>query len=339
MARPNKPWFWEARGVWACTINGKRKVLAKGKSARKEAYRQYLTLADRASDEKTTRSSVGAICDHFMQHARSTLKPNTVRNHEAYSVAFCNTLEDRDANAIQPRHVLEFLNAHQGWGPTSRSHAVKCIKRVWAWALEQGYITLNLLKPMKKQREHVRSEIPDDREMARFVASANPAFRELLTFLGLTGCRPGEAAMMEKRHVDLANREVRFKKGEDKTSGKTDRPRVIHLCDEAYRIVSKLAAIHETGPLFRNMRGNRWTKDAMHCAAMQARKKAGIEGNLAVTYAVRHQYITTALARGVPIAVVAELVGNSPEMIAKVYSHISEKKALLLEAANMVRPN
>lgn len=339
MARPNKPWFWEARGVWACTINGKRKVLAKGRIARKEAYRQYLLLADRASDEKTARSSVDAICDHFMQHARSTLKPNTVRNHEAYSVAFCKTLSDRDANAIQPRHVLEFLNAHHGWGPTRRSHAVKCIKRVWAWALEQGYITLNQLKPMKKQRECVRSEIPDDREMARFVSSANPAYRELLTFLGLMGCRPGEAAMIESRHVDLENSEVWFKIGEDKTSGKTGKPRVIHLIPEALTMVKRLCNLYPSGPLFRNMKGNRWTKDAMHCAALQARKEAGIEGNLAVTYAMRHQYITTALARGVPIAVVAELVGNSPEMIARVYSHISEKKALLLEAANQVRPS
>ena len=171
------------------------------------------------------------------------------------------------------------------------------IKRAWNWAESEGHITLNQLRPMKRPRKLRREEIPDDREMARFVASANPAFRELLTFLGLTGCRPGEAAMMEKRHVDLENREVRFKIGEDKTSGKTDRPRVIHLCDEAYEIVSKLAATHDTEPLFKNTKGNRWTKDAMHCATLQSSRRLHIEGNLAVTYAMRHQYITTALAR------------------------------------------
>ena len=35
-----------------------------------------------------------------------------------------------------------------------------------------------------------------------------------------------------------------------------------------------------------------------------------------------------------PIATVAEMTGTSPEMIAKVYSHLSDKKALLLKAAN-----
>jgi hypothetical protein len=44
------------------------------------------------------------------------------------------------------------------------------------------------------------------------------------------------------------------------------------------------------------------------------------------------------LAQGVPIALVAEMCGTSAEMIAKVYSHISEKKALILEAASIARP-
>jgi hypothetical protein len=38
------------------------------------------------------------------------------------------------------------------------------------------------------------------------------------------------------------------------------------------------------------------------------------------------------------MALVAEMCGTSAEMIAKVYSHISEKKALLLEGASIVGP-
>ena len=53
---------------------------------------------------------------------------------------------------------------------------------------------------------------------------------------------------------------------------------------------------------------------------------------------MRHQYITDALARGMPIALVAEMTGTSAEMIPKVYSHVSEKKSLLKDAVNQVRP-
>jgi hypothetical protein len=33
------------------------------------------------------------------------------------------------------------------------------------------------------------------------------------------------------------------------------------------------------------------------------------------------------------------MVGNSHEIIAKMYSHLSDKQALLMEAANVVRPS
>lgn len=139
---------------------------------------------------------------------------------------------------------------------------------------------------------------------------------------------------MQQHHVDLANQEVRFKIGEDKTSGKTGRPGVIHLNDTALAIFRSLIALHPSGPLFRNSRGKPWTENSINCAARKAREKAGLLDNLAVAYAMRHQYITDAFVRGVPIALVAEMCGTSPEMIAKVYSHVSKKKSLLMDAVN-----
>jgi integrase len=139
--------------------------------------------------------------------------------------------------------------------------------------------------------------------------------------------------------LDLDNREVRFKIGEDKTSGKIGKPRVIHLNDTALAMVKSLAILYPTGPLLRNSRGKPWNRYSINRAVRKARVKAGLQDSLAVAYAIRHQYITDALARGVPIALVAEMCGTCPEMIARVYSHISEKKALLLEAANRVRPS
>jgi hypothetical protein len=49
--------------------------------------------------------------------------------------------------------------------------------------------------------------------------------------------------------------------------------------------------------------------------------------------------MTDALARGVSIAIVAQVTGTSAEMIARVCSNVSEKKTLLMGALNMVRPS
>ena len=139
----------------------------------------------------------------------------------------------------------------------------------------------------------------------------NPALRQLFMFMRETGCRPGEASMIQKHHVDLNNREIRFKIGEDKTSGKTGKPRIIDLNDAALSMVASLIVVHPVGPIFRDSQGKPWNKDSINCAVRRARFKAGLHDNLAVAYAFRHQHITDALAKGVPIAIVAEMTGTS----------------------------
>jgi len=338
MARPSKPWYWKARDAWFVNIKGKRHLLARGKSNRANAYREFLRLTERHDPGVASTSSAEWVCKMFITHAGAHLKPRTVEGYAMFVTPFGQHFPDIDANAIMPKHVTEFLSEHPNWNCTTRYSAIKAIKRAWSWALAEGHITVNQLRPMKRPRQLRRDVIPDDKEIAAFITAANPAFRQLLTFMRETGCRPGEATMMQKYHVDLENREVRFRIGEDKTSGKTGKPRVIHLNDTALAMVISLMAVYPAGPLFRNSRGKPWNKFSINCATRQARLKAGLQNNLAVAYAIRHQYITDALARGVPIAIVAEMTGTSPAMIAKVYSHISEKKTLFLEAANRVRP-
>ncbi len=338
MARPAKPWYRKSNDAWYVIHHGKQIRLAKGKANRKEAYREFLKLTERCDPGTASRSSSEAICSAFLEHARVHLKPNTVIGYERFVEPFAETVKDLDANSVLPKHVSSFLNAHIDWNKTTRYNAITAIKRAWAWAHEEGHITVNQLKPMKRPRPERREDIPDDGEMGRFVMAANPAFRQALIFMRETGCRPGEVYMMEKRHVDLENREVRFKIGEDKTSGKTNKPRVINLNDQALAMLRSLISQYPSGPLFRNTAGRPWTRYAVNCATIKARKKAGLEDGLAVAYAMRHQYITDALAKGVPIAVIAEMTGTSAEMIAKHYSHISEKKSLFMQAANLIRP-
>ena len=71
MARPSKPWYWKARDAWCVTLRGKRHVLAKGKSNRTAAYREYLRLADRQNPEVATKGSAMQVCELFLVYARA----------------------------------------------------------------------------------------------------------------------------------------------------------------------------------------------------------------------------------------------------------------------------
>jgi integrase len=321
MARPSSPWYREDRDAWYVNHGGKQVRLCKGKANRKEAYRAFLKLSDNAESTPGGRCTASDLLEHFLRYAKANLKPNTYRGYEVFITPFVRTVRRMGANQVMPKHVTAYMNS-KAWGKTTRFNAITAIKRCWRWGHGEGHIMANQLANMKKPRPERHTEIPDDKEVARFLREASPDFREILTFIYLTGCRPGEASMIERRHVNLAHKEVRFKIGEDKTSGKTGKPRVIHLNAEALATMERLCSAGIVGPLFRNARGNPWTSSAMACSVKRLRMRTGLDSR-AVAYALRHQWITDALARGVPISTVAEMTGTSPEMIARVYSHLS----------------
>lgn len=340
VSRPAKPWYWKVRDAWYVTIAGKRIKLADGKASRNEAYRRFLEMGAEESKAVTARLTGKEVCDLYLAHAKANLKASTHDWYKTVLEPFGKTVASIDANEVKPKDVTRFLDMKRKvvWGKTTRANNITGIKRAWKWAKDEGHITLNHLAAMKRPRPLRRDQIPDDKEIRRLLERSSPALREFLTFLYETGCRPGEAAMIERRHVDLVNCEVRFRIGEDKTSLKTGRPRVIHLNDAAKAILEKLVSKGVAGQLFTNTRGKPWNRNSIRCAVARTRDRASLDER-AVAYALRHHWATDALARGIPLATVAEMMGNSPEIVARVYSHLSDKKALLLQAANNVRPS
>jgi integrase len=336
--RKPKPWYWEARDGWYVTLGGKRVPLVEGKKNRNEAYRRFLNMADNGGRITATGRVTGKeVCGLYVEHAKLNLKKSTAEWYKQILDGFGRTVGSIDANDVLPKNVTKYLAKHT-WGPTTRYNNITAIKRAWAWAKDEGHITLNGLIKLKRPRPLTRDEIPDEAEIRAIFSAASPEFLIFLRFLNNTGCRPGEASIIHKRHVKMQDCEVRFKIGEDKTSAKTGKQRVIHLNGDAAKILEVLIAANDGGPLFLNSRGNAWTKDSIKCAMARIRERTGLDSR-AVAYAIRHHYITDALAQGVPLSTVAEMVGNSPEVIAKVYSHLSDKKSLLMEAANRVRPS
>lgn len=337
MSRPASPWYRASNDSWYFQNNGKQIFLCKGKANRTEAYKRFLEFDQAAPEIASARCSCKKVVALFLTHSRDNMKASTANVYTWFLEEFGRKHQKLDANKLQPKHVNEYLAAKTSWGKTTRHHAIATIKQAWKWANDEGYIAHNGISAMKKPRAQKRTEIMGEAETAKFLVHAKPELRDLLTFVWLTGCRPGEAAMIERRHVNLANAEIRFKIGEDKTSAKTGKPRVIHLNDAALALITRLYRDATSGTLFKNSRGNRWNKDTWSKAARRVRELTGL-GLTAVAYSLRHQWATDALARGVPLATVAEMMGNSPEIVASTYSHLSDKKSLLMHAANLVRP-
>ena len=118
-----------------------------------------------------------------------------------------------------------------------------------------------------------------------------------------------------------------------KTTEATGEKRCVYLTPALSALCRTLAEENPTGPLFRNTRGEPWTRNAIRIRFRRLRKKLGLPAGV-VAYAFRHTYITEALEKGVPIASLAELAGHANTvMISKVYSKLSQKRRHLAEMA------
>ncbi len=226
-------------------------------------------------------------------------------------------------------HEVEDWLAGTGLGQSTRGLVVGVLKGVMNWAVARQHLSVNPLRTLKKPKALRRERVLSAEERKLILAAVSPRFRDFLTVLEQTGCRPfSEAAKLTAAAIDWEKGKAVLR--DHKTAGK-GKARVIYFPPAVLEMLRALAHLHPTGPLLRNRLGNAWRKDNVSHYLIRAAELLGIPEFTA--YAFRHTFITDALTKGVPVEVVAELTGNSPRIIHAHYSHIDRKADALREAA------
>lgn len=258
------------------------------------------------------------------------LKHREPRTHEWYRGhihSFISYLEKVGNGQIastdlKPFHVVEWIDSYgDKWGDNYKGNAIVAIKRIYSWAEELGYSDINpikkLKKPQSKRREIYMVQSDYDAILSRI--DEDDPFRELFLFIWHTGCRPQEARHIEARHVDLANERIVFPAIESK--GKRVK-RIIYMQGVALEIIQRRFEAYPDGKLFRNTRGEAWTKYSI-CNRFHRLSK--VIGKRLFAYAARHGFGTRKLIQGHDHLTVAALMGHTDgSMLAKIYSHISD---------------
>lgn len=323
MSRESKPYLRKQTKSWYCSIAGRQISLGKDREAAFEKFHALMADPSRVKNELTTLYDLSQVYLDWCQKKR---KPATYDRHRYYLQLFIGKVgKQLRPSRLEARQVTEW---HEGLeiGSTAQNDAVAIVQRMLNWAVEQKYLASNPISGMEKPKRKRRDicYTPGQWELIR--QHAQEPFGSLLDFLYLTGCRPLEARKLEARH--LHDSLIIFPAVESKGE---QEPRVIYLTADAKSIVELLIEQRPNGPLFRNLRGEPWTKDAIKNRLNRISSKVGFR---VIAYGLRHSWATQALMSGVDSTSVAHLMGHrDTTMVNRVYGHLTKNPDFLLQQA------
>ncbi|MGH7602499.1 MAG: tyrosine-type recombinase/integrase [Gemmatimonadaceae bacterium] len=344
--RQPKPWFRAALDTWYVEHNHKQvrlgghpdgapppKKTRAGWNAPPAILDAFYKLmaSGPANLPRPDQILTAQVFDLFLAHSERHNARDTYVWYKHFLQRFCELYGRLPAHELKPIHVTRWLDAHTWKG--GRRNAVTAVKRAFNWADQQGVLSPNPLRNVQKPPATRRTRIVTPQERAEILTAVKDRnFREFLTALYLTGCRPSEVARATAAHVNLDLGVWVFE--QHKTAKRTGQPRVIYLCPEMVEMSRRLAVERPDGPLFPSRRlGRPFSKNAIRIRFRRLRKKLPhLKG--VVAYAYRHSYASAALENGVGIAQVAELLGHTDtRMVSRHYAHLSQKVQHMKDAA------
>lgn len=332
--RQPKPWYRTSKNAWFVELGGKQVRLAKGKDSEKEAYEAFYRLMAARPENlpPPDKITVAQLADLFLDHSQRHHAADTYELYRHFLQSFCDSYGRLTAATIKPFHVTRWLDAHPKW-TSARRHAVMSVKRAYSFADKQGVLSPNPVRAVEQDPVRRRTRVLTREEQDEILGAIKDApFRQFVTALIESGCRPSEVARVTAANVNLELGVWVFEG--HKTAKKTGKPRVVYLTPTLLELTRSLVALYPEGPLFRGPRGKAaFSRNNIRCRFARLRKKLPHLAHF-VCYNLRHSYATQALLNGVGVAQVAELLGHaSTEMVSKVYGHLAGEVAHMREAA------
>ena len=156
-----------------------------------------------------------------------------------------------------------------------------------------------------------------DDESIRLVNASGSDLRALVTAALMTACRYGELTRLRAGDLDADAGVLHIREA------KAGKPRTVPLTAEANRFFTTLAAAKLGSELLLTRGGAAWGESHQHRPLVEACAVARIDPAISF-HVLRHSAASRLVQRGVPMAVIAALLGNTEAICARHYAHLSK---------------
>lgn len=229
----------------------------------------------------------------------------------------------------------DFILAHGGWkARNTKNRVASAVKAAFGWAARGGRIAVNPFAGVTFGRGKIGRDITRD-ELALLLQAASPAFRRIIIFLVLTGCRPGEMRRLQWEHV---NEEIQAAVlAEHKTADTTRvyRPRRIFMSTAVVKLLAWMRRRQMSWQefVFVNEHGRQWGCKSLSQKLRRLRQRIGLSDEVKL-YGCRHFFGTAAILSGViDVETLRELMGHQDIRMTQRYTHVGDKVDHLRAAA------
>jgi len=200
---------------------------------------------------------------------------------------------------------------------------------MFKWAKRRGLVQVNPAdaesapRPKETHDPHDTRWHTDDNLKALYAVTP-PWLRNVVEWAAETTMDKGKVLRLRWAELDLERVDGRIVAGRfAMLRGKTGKPIRLVLSEHAIEVLNRAGKVrHSSGVIFLNEDAQSIEEKALDWALGCAYKAAKITGCNFRTF--RHTFATRALRRGVPVPVVAKMMGHSTVFITERYMHVAD---------------
>lgn len=292
--------------------------------------------------------TVAELIAHFLRSSarRVTYDDITQGAHDNYRESlqsFAAQFGAKDVSACRQHDLTEFLDTHPGWKALSTKRTrISAVLAAFRWAVDEELIEVC---PYKSPRS-LRGQIAETRrpatreEFEALMDVGSEPLRRALLFLFLTGCRTCEMRELIWAWVHIDGpAQPHLALMRHKNIKRTGRPRYVGLDAHGVELLREIKATSKSEHVFTNCDGFPWRKDAFCHHFRRAARRVGLDDgkilDRVTAYCLRHTYACDGIEAGFTEDQVAHQLGNSPDIVRRVYSRkLGQKVSFVSDIAN-----